>query len=428
MAGDRATAGGAPATAEIGSHPLAGVWSELIGQEHVAGYLAHAAASAHNFADAQAESLADFGMAHTWLLTGPPGSGRATSARAFAAALACDAGGCGLCHQCRLVLGGAHPDVDVVVPTAVQYRADEIRALVDQAQMMPTLSNWLVIIIEDADRLNEASANALLKALEEPPPHTVWMLLAPSSSDVLPTIVSRARHLTLRTPVADQVIDILQQAAGVSRETAEIAARASQGHIGRARGLVRDPLAWQRRLDVLRVPTSLRSLSECFAAAKVLVETAQADADAICQPLNEADDAALAQAFGDGAEGKGIGTLASRSRGEASRLKRAQDARARRVLRDQFERVLLDLTGFYRDVLMLQTAPEMALINPDQTVSIATVADSTTMDASALRLTALRQAGQRLRANSAPLLVFEALLVSLWRPQAVADRIRDTVR
>ena len=406
---------------------LTGVWSELIGQEHVVEYLARAANAAHNFADAQSESTSDYGMAHTWLLTGPPGSGRATSARAFAAALACDSGGCGSCHQCRLVLGGAHPDVDVVVPTAVQYRADEIRALVDQAQMMPTLSSWLVIIIEDADRLNDASANALLKALEEPTPHTVWMLLAPSSSDVLPTIASRARHLTLRTPIAEQVIEVLEQITGVDRPVAELAARASQGHIGRARALATDPLARERRTDVLSIPGSLRSLSACFAAAKVLVDTAQADADAICEPLNDADDAALAQAFGDGAEGKGIGTLASRSRGEAGRLKRAQEARARRVLRDQFERVLLDLTGFYRDAIILQSAAGVALINPDQSAVIERVAGESSVDASALRLAALRQASQRLRANAAPLLVFESLLVSLWRPQVVADRIRDTV-
>lgn len=413
--------------AHAGASVLTGVWSDLIGQEHVVEYLARAANAAHNFADAQTESTSDYGMAHTWLLTGPPGSGRATSARAFAAALACDSGGCGTCHQCRLVIGGAHPDVDVVVPTAVQYRADEIRALVDQAQLMPTLSSWLVIIIEDADRLNEASANALLKALEEPTPHTVWMLLAPSSSDVLPTIVSRARHLTLRTPNTEHVVEVLEQMPGVDRAVAELAARASQGHIGRARALATDSQARERRHDVLTIPGSMRSLSSCFASAKVLVDTAQADADAICEPLNEADDAALAQAFGDGAEGKGIGTLASRSRGEAGRLKRAQDARARRVLRDQFERVLLDLTGFYRDVLMVQTSAGVPLINPDQHSAIEQAAQESGVDANALRLAALRQASQRLRANAAPLLVFESLLVTLWRPQAVADRIRDTV-
>lgn len=406
---------------------LTGVWSDLIGQEHVADYLRRAADSAHNFADAQSQALSSHGMAHTWLLTGPPGSGRATSAKAFAAALACSNGGCGVCAQCRLVISGTHPDVELVLPTAVQYRADEVRALVDQAQMMPTLSQWLVIIIEDADRLNDASANALLKALEEPTPHTVWMLLAPSSADVLPTIASRARHLTLRTPNLEHIAEMLHRTLGVSQEIAEIAVRCSQGHIGRARALAGDEQARQRRLDVLRVPSSLRSLSECFALAKVLVETAQADAEAVCEPLNAADDEALAQAFGDGAEGRGIGTFASRSRAEAARLKRAQDSRARRVLRDQFERVLLDLTGLYRDVLMQQTAPTVSLINPDHADVVTNLATASTLDATTLRLAALRQASQRLRANSAPLLVFEALLVALWRPQAVADRIRDNV-
>lgn len=144
--------------------------------------LQRAVAAAHRLADAHHEH----DMTHAWLLAGPPGSGRSTSALAFAAALQCPDYGCGQCRSCRLVLSGAHPDVELVIPTSVAYRADEIRGLVEQAQMMPTLGSWLIIVIEDADRLNDASANALLKALEEPTPHTVWLLCAPSAADVFP--------------------------------------------------------------------------------------------------------------------------------------------------------------------------------------------------------------------------------------------------
>jgi DNA polymerase-3 subunit delta' len=319
-----------------------------------------------------------------------------------------------------LVLADGHPDVEFVAPVAVNYRADEVRALVDHAQMMPTLGRWLIIVIEDADRLNEASANALLKALEEPTPHTVWMLCAPSSADVLPTIASRARHLVLRTPDTEHVVDVICARHGVSREVAELASCASQGHIGRARALATDELARQRRAEVLSVPSSLGSLPQCLEAARRLVETAQADADAVCAPLDEADAQALAIAFGDGAEGSGIGTLASRSRSESVRLKRVQESRARRVLRDQFDRVLLDLTGFYRDVLLVQSGADVAAINPDAVAAVTAIAAASTPEQSAARLGVLRDAAARLRTNAAPLLAFEAALVALWRPDIVA--------
>jgi len=387
-----------------------GVWSELIGQEAVVAQLQRAAAAGG------LTSGGEHDMTHAWLLTGPPGSGRSTSARAFAAALLCAELGCARCQSCRLVMADAHPDVELVVPVSVMYRADEVRGLVEQAQLMPTLGQWLIIVIEDADRLNDASANALLKALEEPTPHTVWMLCAPSAADVLPTIASRARHLVLRTPATEQVVDVICARHGVSRDVAELAARASQGHIGRARALATDEQARRRRDEVLAVPGSLVSLTHCLAAARSLVDTAQADADAMCAPMDDADAQALALAYGDGAEGTGIGTLASRSRSESARLKRVQESRARRVLRDQFDRVLLDLTGFYRDVLLLQSGADVPVINPDVAQSVAAIAAASTQEQTVARLAVLRDASARLRTNAAPLLAFEAALVALWRP------------
>lgn len=387
-----------------------GVWSDLIGQEAVVAQLQRAAAAGG------LTSGGEHDMTHAWLLTGPPGSGRSTSARAFAAALLCAELGCGRCQSCRLVMADAHPDVELVVPVSVMYRADEVRGLVEQAQLLPTLGQWRIIVIEDADRLNDASANALLKALEEPTPHTVWMLCAPSAADVLPTIASRARHLVLRTPATEQVVDVICARHGVSRDVAELAAQASQGHIGRARALATDDQARRRRDEVLAVPSSLVSLTQCLAAARSLVDTAQADADAICAPMDDADAQALALAYGDGAEGAGIGTLASRSRTEAARLKRVQESRARRILRDQFDRVLLDLTGFYRDVLLLQSGADVPAINPDVAQSVAAIAAASSREQTVARLAVLRDASARLRTNAAPLLAFEAALVALWRP------------
>lgn len=397
--------------------PSGGVWAEIIGQDAVVTSLQRAVAAAHTLTNTHHEH----DMTHAWLFTGPPGSGRSTSALAFAAALQCPDAGCARCQSCRLALSGAHPDVELVIPTAVAYRADEIRGLVEQAQMMPTLGSWLIIVIEDADRLNDASANALLKALEEPTPHTVWMLCAPSVADVLPTIASRTRQMSLRTPPADLVVDVVCRRYEVSRADAELAARASQGHIGRARVLATDPHARARRQEVLAVAGELVSLPACFAAARQLVDTAQADAEAICAPLDAADDEALAAAFGDGAEGKGIGTLASRSRSESARVRKAQESRARRVLRDQFDRVLADLTGFYRDVLMVQTGSSSEVINPDVIARTTALAQASTIDNTVARLSVLRSAGLKLRTNAAPLLVFEAAMVGLWRPERMTS-------
>ncbi|WP_019135924.1 DNA polymerase III subunit delta', partial [Cellulomonas massiliensis] len=191
------------------------VWDDLVGQEPAVEELRRAI-------DEPAR------MTHAWLLTGPPGSGRSNAARAFAAALQCAQGGCGRCHDCLTVLGGTHPDVTVVATEGVFIRADTARPLVELAQRSPSQGRWRVIVVEDADRLNDTSGNALLKAIEEPAARTVWMLCAPSPEDVLVTLRSRSRAVALRVPPVDAVAQLLVSRDGVDPRLAEVAARAAQ--------------------------------------------------------------------------------------------------------------------------------------------------------------------------------------------------------
>ena len=209
------------------------VWDDLVGQHRVVEAL-RAAASGH-------------GMSHAWLFTGPPGSGRSNAAVAFAAALECEQGGCGECHACRTVLAGSHADVQVIRTEKLSIGVDEVRDLVRRAALAPVGRRWQIMIVEDADRLTDQACNALLKAIEEPTDRTVWMLCAPTVEDVLPTIRSRCRLVTLTTPTPEDVAAFLVRKDGVADALASYAARASQGHIGRARALARDEATRNRR-------------------------------------------------------------------------------------------------------------------------------------------------------------------------------------
>ncbi|MEO7981387.1 MAG: DNA polymerase III subunit delta', partial [Sporichthyaceae bacterium] len=243
------------------------------------------------------------GMTHAWLFTGPPGSGRSTAARAFAAALQCPSGGCGDCDACRTALAGTHADVEVVNTRKLSIGVDDARRLVSRAGRHPAGGRWQVLVVEDADRLTDQAGNALLKAVEEPTPRTVWLLCAPSVDDVLPTVRSRCRHLSLRTPPTAAVAEVLHRRDGVDPAMASFAARAAQGHIGRARRLATDEDARLRRHAVLRLPLSLQELSGALRAAGDLVDaaTAEADEQGATVAAAEADDMRRALGVGAGA-------------------------------------------------------------------------------------------------------------------------------
>lgn len=391
------------------SSPLTGVWSELVGQEPAVDTLKRAVAGGGH------------AMSHAWLLTGPPGSGRSNAARAFAAALECPQGGCGHCNACRTALSGAHPDVTLVRTETLSIGVDEIRELVRWAAMSPSAGRHQVVVVEDADRITERGADALLKAIEEPAPLTVWVLCAPTPDDVIITIRSRCRQLHLATPRDDAVAGLLVTRDGIDPQLAATAARAAQGHIGRARRLARDETARARRDRILALPSQLRSLGDCLKAAQELVTATAEEAAAATADQDAAERSTLETALG-------FGTRGARPRQAAAAIKDLEDEqklRGKRMQRDALDRVLTELTTFHRDVLAIQTGAVRAgeeeqltgprLVNSAILQQIQAVAASTTPEDTIRRIDAILEARSALETNVAPLLAMEALLTSLVR-------------
>ncbi len=372
------------------------VWDALVGQPGAVASLRRAVAGGSH------------AMTHAWLFTGPPGSGRSVAARAFAAALQCAEGGCGICQSCTTALAGTHPDVTVVRTEQLSIGVDEVRDLVRRAAMSPTLGRWQALIIEDADRVTERGADALLKAIEEPAPRTVWMLCAPTADDVVVTIRSRARQVGLVTPSVAAVAQLLES-EGVTPDRAAFAAAVSQGHIGRARALATRPEVAELRREILEIPGQLGGLGDCLRLADWAVTTARESAEAVTAPLDESERQKLSLALGVGA-GRGAPRGAA---GQLKELEEQQALRAKRFVRDRLDSVLLELTGYYRDVLVVQTGAGAALMNSDCDEAIRRSAASSSPEATLRRLDAIVDCRQALMANVAPQLAFEALMVSL---------------
>ena len=352
-------------------------------------------------------------MTHAWLLTGPPGSGRSTAARAFAAALQCELGGCGRCPACRTALAGTHADVELVSTALLSHGVKDMRALVLRAARHPAGGRWQVILLEDADRLTEQAANALLKSIEEPPARTVWLLCAPTVEDVLATLRSRCRVLSLRTPSSTAVAEVLVRRDGVDPAMAAFAARAAQGHIGRARRLARDEQARLRRAAALRLPTMLGGLSSCLEAAAGLVEAAVEEAKQTAAELDAREGEELRRALGAGTPGRGLPPGAG---GQLKELERSQKTRAKRVQRDALDRALVDLASYYRDVLCLQLGAPGELINEELRPQLEKAAASTTPEQTLRRVDAVLSCRTAIESNVAPLLAAEAMAVAL-RPE-----------
>jgi DNA polymerase-3 subunit delta' len=375
----------------------AGVWAELVGQEATVEILRRAVGGEPH------------AMSHAWLFTGPPGSGRSNAARAFAAALQCEDGGCGQCTNCRSSLTGAHPDVTLVHTELLSIGVDEVRELVRRAAMSPTLGHWQVIVVEDADRVTERGADALLKSIEEPAPRTVWILCAPTTDDVVATIRSRCRLLTLQTPSIEAVSRLLQTRDGADPALAAYAARVAQGHVGRARVLARDSGARERRDQVLQIPLRLTGLGACLSAAAQLVDGSAAAASAATVDVDARERAELTEALGFGTKG----ARPRQAQAAVKDLEEVQRARGKRFQRDAIDRALTELTGFYRDVLSIQTGSGAPLVNAELQPQIAVLARKSSPESTLRRIDALLGCRTALEGNVAPLLAVEATMIAL---------------
>lgn len=376
---------------------LPDVWADVVGQPAAVATLQRAATHPES-------------MTHAWLVTGPPGSGRSVAARAFAASLIGD----GDPSAAGRVLRGTHPDLTVVATDKTVITVAEVRELVTLGQRSPAEAPWRVLIIEDADRIAERSANALLKAIEEPPPRTVWVLCAPSEQDVITTIRSRCRHVGLRVPSTQAVADLLVRRHEIEPEVARRAASAAQSHIGLARGLALSPEARERRNRVLGLATGLRGVGEAVLAAAELVEIATAQGKAVAEERDAVERAELMRSLG--ADGEG-GTLPPAIRSQIRQLEDDQKRRAKRAVVDGLDRALTDLLSFYRDVLVAQSGSGVDLVNQDLSDRVGEVADASTAEQTLARIDAISTARTRLVGNVAPLLAIEAMMVAL-RQQA----------
>lgn len=353
---------------------MSGVFARLVGQEAVEAELVAAARAARG------DSTHSGAMTHAWLVTGPPGSGRSVAALCFAAALQCTSDGvpgCGRCRPCTTTMAGTHADVRRVIPEGLSIGVDEMRAIVQAASRRPNTGRWQIVLVEDADRLTEGAANALLKVVEEPPASTVFLLCAPSvdPEDVAVTLRSRCRHLALATPSNAAIAAVLADIDGLSTEDAAWAASVSGGHVGRARRLATDPQARQRRLQALGLARDAATPARAYSAAAELVAAAEAEARDLTAGRAEAEAEELRTALGAGGTGKGAAGAMRGAAGAIKDLEKRQKSRQTRASRDALDRALIDLATYFRDALLVSSgAGAVAPNHPDLAEKVAAMA------------------------------------------------------
>jgi DNA polymerase-3 subunit delta' len=376
-------------------------WSEIVGQPEAVRVLEHAASPA-----------GERELSHAWLITGPPGSGRSNLALRFAAALiARDPADRE--HVFGQVQARTHPDAAVLTTQKVVIGIDDVRDIVASAHYAPAEGRHRVIVIEDADRMPERTSNVLLKALEEPPERTVWLLCAPSEADLLPTIRSRARSLRLVTPPPAEVARLLHDRDGAELPLAERAARLAQSHIGMARRLASDPEALARRERTIELALRVETLGDGMRAAAELLKVAQADADALTEQLDASEraDAMRNMGLAPGA------AIPPQLRAQIRALEEDQKRRATRSLRDGIDRILTDLLSLYRDVLLAALGSGLESVNLEQQSRIDQLVDSWGAQRAVAAVDAVEKARERLARAVTPGLVLEAMFASLVAQQ-----------
>lgn len=367
---------------------------------------------------ARGDSSSGGSMTHAWLITGPPGSGRSVAALCFAAALQCTSGGapgCGQCRACTTTMVGTHGDVRRIVPEGLSIGVTEMRAIVAMASRRPTTGRWQIVVIEDADRLTEGAANALLKVVEEPPPSTVFLLCAPSvdPEDIAITLRSRCRHVALTTPSADAIARVLVERDGLGHEEAEWAAAVSGGHVGRARRLATDPEARARRARALGLARDAATPSRAYAAVEELVAAAEEEAKALTAGRDETETEELRIALGAGGTGRGTAGALRGAAGALKDLEKRQKSRATRASRDALDRALIDLATYFRDALMIAGGAAVTQNHPDMADRVAALAAHASQDRLLRCIEAVLECREALAMNVKPKFAVDAMVATM---------------
>ncbi|MGW2665837.1 DNA polymerase III subunit delta' [Nocardia tengchongensis] len=398
---------------------MAGVFDRLVGQGAVESELTAAAVAARDGAGSSSA------MTHSWLFTGPPGSGRSVAALCFAAALQCtDPGspGCGRCHACTTTMAGTHGDVRRVVPEGLSIGTKEMREIVQVASRRPSTGRWQVVVVEDADRLTEAAGNVLLKVVEEPPARTVFLLCAPSvdPEDISVTLRSRCRHVHLATPSVESIAQVLRERDGLDDKVAGWAASVSGGHVGRARRLATDDDARARRRRALALVAATARPAQAYAAADELVKSADDEAKLVSADRDEKERDALATALGAGGTGKGTASATRGSAGALKDLEKRQKSRATRTGRDALDRSLIDVAGLYRDALAVRfgaaaadSSSGVTLTHPDMADQIRELATDVRPEGLLLSIQAVLDCREALETNVKPRFALAAMVAAL---------------
>ena len=350
-------------------------------------------------------------MTHSWLFTGPPGSGRSTAAKAFAAALVCSNNGCGECIDCQTAMDGTHLDIDILRTETSSIKVDEIREIITRTSTSPSIGGWRVVIVQDAQRLTEAAANALLKVIEEPSTRTIWIMTASSTLDLLATLRSRCRQIQLKTPDKESIIELLVKRDKADMQVAEFAARVSQGHIGRAKYLSENPNSRTRRNDVIEIFMKVNDSASAFSAASRIIDIAQEEAEEATKISNEIELIDLQNAL----QGPGKSLISGGTK-EIKDLEKAHKARIKRFIEDSLDRCLLDLLSIYRDSLLVQLSKNASIINSEYFARYPEIFSRFKPESIIGKIEDVLSAREKLAQNASNLLAIENLICKLVQP------------
>lgn len=379
------------------------VWDSLVGQKPVIDMLSRIA---------QGDPSQ---ITQSWLICGPPGSGRSNMARAFAAALESPDHGMSAepTRVTQQVLAGTHPDVTVLTTNKVTIGIDQVREIITTSEQMPATAPWRIIIIEDVDRMLDRTTNVLLKEIEEPAEHCIWLLCAPSAQDVLPTIRSRTRIVNLAVPSTQAVAGFLTSTTNVEPKVAQRAARLAEGHIGIAKLYATDERVMSDRDELVVGVLNLARASDAVLLAGNLIDNVKAQAEADANRITAGQEAEFRRINGLAPSDR----IPPKLRGAFNQIAKKDDVKrlVTRRTRDVLDRALNSIASIYRDVAVLQNNAEdsVGLINLENRSSITELSVRLNRAGAVTRLDEVAHARKRLAGNGNPLLVFESLFCAL---------------